>query len=193
MSPHLTKYDARKFAREILKQIPPDSPLQRRIKEHLGCYLRETLLPGSRLLAFFPLSDEIDVLEILQEFSNPIYLPRTEGAGMMDFGLYMQNSEIIFDQATGHGGIPGAGKGAPPLKTPLQNTDIVLIPSLGCNSGGFRLGRGGGYYDRRKNDLILARKITLLPEVLANLEFLEESHDLKLDLIITEAGKSERE
>ena len=72
------------------------------------------------------------------------------------------------------------------LNFPLNKNDLVLVPSLGLNKEKIRLGRGGGYYDRMKENFGNSRLITFVPELLTNLNFISESHDLKINNIITE-------
>ncbi len=65
--------------------------------------------------------------------------------------------------------------------------DCLLIPGLGFNSLGFRLGRGKGYYDRYllgKSSLKIG--LTFDSQVEAN--FLQDDHDIPMDVIITESG-----
>ena len=80
-------------------------------------------------------------------------------------------------------GIPHPAGGNP--VTP----DVMLIPLVGFDAKGYRLGYGGGYFDRTLAALDprprtigvgfeLGRLITIEPQ----------SHDIPLDIIVTEAG-----
>lgn len=76
---------------------------------------------------------------------------------------------------------------------PVEKLDIALVPLLGFDSNGSRLGRGGGYYDATfsyfldkdiKKPFLLglgyeAQKMTELPN---------DSWDVKLDGVLTEQG-----
>ena len=65
--------------------------------------------------------------------------------------------------------------------------DILLIPCLGYDQDGFRLGNGGGYYDRTLAAMSprpLAVGLGWSHSVLPSIE--PEPHDLPMDLIVTE-------
>lgn len=64
--------------------------------------------------------------------------------------------------------------------------DIVLVPLFGFNHLGYRLGRGGGFYDKLlTNPNLLSIGIgTSAREV----TFISEAHDIPMDYIVTELG-----
>lgn len=73
---------------------------------------------------------------------------------------------------------------------PLQRLDLLLAPLLGFDARGFRLGTGGGYYDRR-----LARRVGCRPLCLGWALAIQEvpavprdPWDHRLDGIVTERG-----
>lgn len=72
---------------------------------------------------------------------------------------------------------------------PVPEIDVFLVPGLGFDLSGRRLGRGGGFYDRvlaaRRGDS-LAIGVTWSGGLLADLPV--EGHDQGVDLIVTEAG-----
>ncbi|MDF2556378.1 MAG: 5-formyltetrahydrofolate cyclo-ligase [Bacillales bacterium] len=63
--------------------------------------------------------------------------------------------------------------------------DLLIVPGLAFNRNGYRIGFGGGYYDR-----FLSRyygpTIALAYEWQTDLDFYEEIHDKKVDCILTE-------
>ncbi|HEX4506878.1 MAG TPA: 5-formyltetrahydrofolate cyclo-ligase [Alphaproteobacteria bacterium] len=76
-----------------------------------------------------------------------------------------------------------------PVNGPATVPDVLLVPLLGFDAAGFRLGYGGGYFDRtlaaypRRPATIgvgfeLGRMPTIQPQ----------PHDIPLDVIVTEAG-----
>ncbi|MCB1380147.1 MAG: 5-formyltetrahydrofolate cyclo-ligase [Alphaproteobacteria bacterium] len=77
----------------------------------------------------------------------------------------------------------------PPPDAPAVTPDIALAPLVGWTADGYRLGYGGGYFDRtlaalKPGPIVIgigfesARIPTIFPQ----------PHDIPLDLILTEAG-----
>jgi len=76
---------------------------------------------------------------------------------------------------------------------PAEKLDIALVPLLGFDSEGNRLGRGGGYYDATFSFLLKSeiRRPFLLGlgyEGQKMLELPNDSWDVKLDGVLTEQG-----
>lgn len=71
--------------------------------------------------------------------------------------------------------------------TPYVEPDVVLAPALGFSARGYRLGYGGGYFDRYPRRA--GRRFVLVTwEALLVPETLFEAHDVAFDEILTEEG-----
>jgi len=68
--------------------------------------------------------------------------------------------------------------------------DVVLVPCLGYTRSGFRLGYGGGYYDRwfALHPHVTAVGIAWSPTELRDEELVPQAHDQPLMLVVTELG-----
>ena len=187
-SPIISKQEARTLARRGWDESLSDPGFQIDILDRLRIHLGGNLRPESRILATIALPDELDILPVLSELRHPVYVPITLPAGQMEFHLLYLGGEQLYPIEKGFMGVPGPSKAAPVMKSAPGSSDIVIIPALAFNQKGFRLGRGGGYYDRMKYELIHTQCLSLIPRNLLDLNFREESHDLRLSQIITETG-----
>lgn len=79
-----------------------------------------------------------------------------------------------------------SGTMAPARHEQIIQPEVILAPCLGFNAEGFRLGYGGGYFDRT---LAQTPKPTAIgiAYVMGLMSFATEAHDIPLDLIITDS------
>ena len=76
-----------------------------------------------------------------------------------------------------------------PVNGPAVAPDVLLVPLLGFDAAGYRLGYGGGYFDRtlaaaslRPRTIGVGFEIGRMPSIRP------QPHDIRLDMIVTEAG-----
>jgi 5-formyltetrahydrofolate cyclo-ligase len=73
--------------------------------------------------------------------------------------------------------------------TAIGTADVVVLPALGVDRAGVRLGRGGGYYDRA---LVHARPDAVLVAVVFDDEYVDElpaePHDRRVTAVVTPSG-----
>lgn len=140
---------------------------------------------GTPTVAFYwPIKDEPDLRPLMQELFDggvDIALPLVETrAAPLVFRRWTRDTRMV----RGHWNIP-----VPPPQAQVVHPDVVLAPLVGWDSDGFRLGYGGGYFDRTLAALSpkpfaigvgmqSARLATIYPQ----------PHDIALDLILTENG-----
>lgn len=116
----------------------------------LACALlrgRSEWTRAKRILFYHPLGDELDLRPALREalsLGKEVALPRYRaGEGNYEAAL-IGNGER--DLRPGWAGIPEPAASCPPI--PLNRLDLVLVPGVGFDCDGRRLGRGKGFYDR---------------------------------------------
>ena len=139
---------------------------------------------GEVIAAYWPIRDELDcrlVLTRLMDEGQPVCLPVVLGDNQpLELRLWEQGAALYPS---------GFGTLAPDENAPLAEPDIVLMPLLGFDQQGTRLGYGGGYYDRT------LAKMDRLPRLIGfafsaqELRHIpREEHDIPLDAVITEQG-----
>lgn len=175
------KKSARNYARNYWKPFLMEESKIEHMLDFLAAYLDQ--YTGSRIFASQAMKDEISVIALLEKMKSDVFLPVVTGANSMEFRLFLKEGRQVSELKKGSFGImePDSLEKAFP-----EAGDCIIIPALGSNSEGYRLGRGAGFYDRWKDRLSDVDKITLLPEALIALKFNHENHDLQFNRIITE-------
>ena len=77
---------------------------------------------------------------------------------------------------------------APPETTPImqpEELDLIIVPALAYDRAGYRLGYGGGYYDRYLHG-IPAYTVGLARERLMKDNLPREPHDIPVKCVVTE-------
>ncbi|MBC8724160.1 5-formyltetrahydrofolate cyclo-ligase [Paraburkholderia sp. 31.1] len=85
----------------------------------------------------------------------------------------------------------GHHKIAEPTSGRVVLPELLFVPCVGFDSDGYRLGYGGGYYDRTLAGWPAAHKpitVGIAYEACRTDTLEREAHDIALDLIVTEAG-----
>jgi len=87
---------------------------------------------------------------------------------------------------------PGAfGVPEPSADWPIANPRVLLVPLLAFDKEGYRIGYGGGYYDRTLAGLRANGEITAIGIAFAGQEVDSVPHDVndqRLDMVLTETG-----
>ncbi|MBV9995437.1 MAG: 5-formyltetrahydrofolate cyclo-ligase [Caulobacteraceae bacterium] len=134
---------------------------------------------------YWPIRREVDCLRLLSRIidaGGAVALPAVVGPrSPLEFRPWTPETPM----AGGRYEIPHPAEG-PPVRPAT-----ILIPLVGFDAAGHRLGYGGGYYDRTLAALTPARVIGLGFELGRLPKIQPGPHDQRMDLIITEAGAFE--
>jgi len=148
-------------------------------------FLESITLPAGSIIAGYMAKDhEIDPAPLLVALHAKGYKLALPTAGAenrpLQFRVYAPDDELI----SGSWDIP-----QPTANAAITEPDIMLIPLLGFDRQGHRLGRGGGHYDRTLADLRVRRKILAIGLALSMQQvpiIPTDSNDARLDKIVTE-------
>ena len=164
--------------RRHCRSLPaPDAAASRAICERI--LTSPEYIGASCVFAFYPTNSEPDIRPLLEDVlrsGRTLLLPRCEPDGHMR-ALQVGSLEALR---------PGSfGILEPPEDAPEQTPDLVIDPAAAYDAEGYRLGRGGGYYDRylsRFSGAVLGVSFdALIVERVPR-----EPHDLPVAAVVTE-------
>ncbi len=134
--------------------------------------------------AFYPYQSEIDTRPLLGKLAGegwttalPIVVKQ---ASPLEFRRWMPGEPTI----PGKWDIP-----RPPADAPLVEPDVLLVPLLAFDRRGYRLGYGGGFYDRTLEKLRAGKPVVAIGIAYAVQEVdsvIHDDHDQLLDFVMTE-------
>ena len=137
---------------------------------------------GKSLSGYMPMRTEIDPLHAMAAHQGTVCVPVITGKGQpLRFREWTPGCTMIAGEFGAL--IPADGAWIEP--------DVLIVPLLAFDARGYRLGYGGGYYDRTLQALRAKRATIAVGYAFAAQRVLEvpiDEHDQRLDAIITEMG-----
>lgn len=172
----------------LLRRDATDPAFRERGSAAIAAHIAPLLavLGPRRLAAYVAMRSEADpkpIVEAAHRLGSEIALP-----------VIAPGATLVFRRfEPGHVLIPGGfGTMVPVEAAPLLDPDLMIVPVVGFDTAGTRLGYGKGHYDRT----IAALRARGLRPFLIGIAFAvqevdtipHEPHDVRLDLIVTENG-----
>ena len=133
---------------------------------------------------YYPINSEIgclDILENMEKNNFKISLPAIKKNNNMDFYEWSFKDLLKIS----HLGIPE------PKKNKKVFPDVLIVPLVGFDNNKFRLGYGGGFYDRYINKILKIKRVTTVGFAFSFQEILKipiNKFDQRLDIILTNTG-----
>jgi 5-formyltetrahydrofolate cyclo-ligase len=146
------------------------------------------VLPGSAgttVSGYIAMGDEADpaqLIEVLKARGCEICYPLVHKGQPLTFHVPVEGERWIRS---------GFGVLEPRPDWPRADPPVLLVPLLAFDAEGYRLGYGGGYYDRTLAHFRSEREITAIGIAYAGQELEHVPHDTgdeRLDAVVTELG-----
>ena len=163
-----------------------DMDLEYREESDEGIFQNLISLPeyakAETVFAYYSIKGEADTHRFINfalEHDKKVALPVIIGEGIMEFALTC--GEMV----------PGALYCIPepgvdmPRAEPKQS-DMILVPALCFDRHGYRLGQGGGFYDRYLEKAAGVFSVGLCREALLMDEVPRQAHDMAVSCVVTE-------
>lgn len=131
---------------------------------------------AQNIMIFYPLKSEVNLLPLLEDSTKKFFLPKINDSKLLccPFSGKEELTTSIF-------------KTQEPCTEPCckNNIDLVIIPALCCDKNNYRLGYGGGFYDRFLQDYNGKTICCINKDFIVETVF-PEPHDIKIDIIVTD-------
>lgn len=129
---------------------------------------------AKNVMIFYPLKYEINLLPLLEDKSKKFYLPKISGENLLCCP-YCIGDELSIS----------CFKTKEPVVNEVDKTilDLVIVPALAVDNNNYRLGYGGGYYDRFLKGLNCSKVVCISKNFVVETIF-PEDYDIKFDKII---------
>lgn len=163
---------------------------RRRAERAVSRHARVLLRPGRRIGAYIATGSELDVLPLIERALSHrcrIALPVLPQRGrkmlfsiLSAQGSWYLNRYRIPEFAGSH--------------WQARQLDVLLVPLLGVDADGYRLGQGGGFYDTTLDYVRLYKKwrrpllVGVAFDCQRVAEVPREAWDIRLDYLLTESG-----
>ncbi len=134
----------------------------------------ETYLQAKNVMLYYPTKYEIDLLALLDDDKN-FYLPKVSGKDLL-VCPFKRNEKVVLSSL----------KIKEPCSLPSnpEILDLIIVPALMIDKNGYRLGYGGGFYDRFLNKYSGTKTLTVIPDKLFTDNLPREEFDRKIDEFI---------
>lgn len=166
------KTDLRLWAKSIRKTLPIEkvsTAIVEKIRQH--CFYKN----AKNVMLFYPLPYEINLLPLLED-DKSFYLPKVSGENLFvcpftKGGKFEVSSFNIKE----------------PCSAPINPAclDLIIVPALAADKSGFRLGYGGGFYDRFLSQTNCKTILPIARQLLID-KLPSEKFDIPVDLVITD-------
>jgi 5,10-methenyltetrahydrofolate synthetase len=135
--------------------------------------------PGAVVAGYWPMRGEVDPLPYLRELPAAALPVVIAPHAPLAFRPWRDGAPME----------AGPFRTVHPAQGEFVRPDVLLVPMVGFDASGHRLGYGGGYYDRTIAALRPGVRAIGVGFELGRLASLDpQPHDARLDAIVTEAG-----
>lgn len=130
---------------------------------------------AKNIMLFYPMKNEVNLLALLDDKTKNFFLPKVSGAELLCCPYSKGDRLCLSCFKTKEPYTEAEDK---------NKTDLVIVPALCCDRNNYRLGYGGGFYDRFLKDF-KGTTLVCIPEELIVETVYPEKHDIPVDFVIT--------
>jgi len=175
----MTKKEVRDFQKKRILEIQNRLEKEDKIKSNLVARLQSC----KRILAYRADQWEVNLDSIWKNLNLEniqFYFPRVTSIEKKTMEFIRPSSWEI--------GAYGLFEPVGTDKISPQEADLLIVPALGFNPKGFRLGRGAGFYDRAFQNIATKKMIGIGFSELFSIDFPSSDYDIRVGELVTDSG-----
>lgn len=136
------------------------------------------------ILFFVSKETEINTHRMIQKkLKNSVVLvPKVCGKNLLLYRI----RDFKKDLSVGKFGVLEPNKNA--IKADVKDVDLAIVPAVAYDKNGYRIGYGGGYYDRLLKQIPRQKRVGLIYSKFLYERLKRAKHDLPVSIIVTEKG-----
>ena len=179
-SKEIYRLNYKKIRKKVLPKV--ENGIIREVNNEVKKLIRFNQINGY-LGLYWPLNGEVDLLHLKSNSDIKIALPASQKDGQLTYHPWKE-SPLTKDFC----GIPS------PVNEPVLSPeliDLLLVPALAIDQKGYRLGYGGGFFDRlraKPSWRSIPSKVILPKDCISDTPFPRESWDIPFNGWINEEG-----
>lgn len=175
----------RKKLLEKRDSIPPSERKKKDVLIMQSLFNLHEFKTAKTILFYASFSTEVDTFNIIEEslkMGKNVLVPKVDKERHR---LKLYEIKNLRELSTGYMGIPEPSLPDKRLRE-LNDADLIIIPGVGFDLSGNRLGYGAGYYDILLSDMKKVPFVALAYEEQLIDAIPSEMHDVKVDIIVTD-------
>lgn len=129
---------------------------------------------SKNIMFYYPMKDEVNLLPLLKDKTKNFYLPKVDGNNLLCCP-YCEGDELCLS----------CFKTKEPVNDSICPSilDLIIVPALAVDKNNYRLGYGGGFYDRFLKDKDVTTVVCVPKELIVETVY-PENYDVPIDKVI---------
>jgi len=170
------KQELRQMLKKIRDGIPSSQKLalEHKISRHIASYIEKNSF--TIVAYYYPINSEVRIIDAFQKINVQTSLPKLEN-DILKFAQWKPGEKLAKNQSFFE-----------PKSTNYIIPELIIMPCLGYNLDGYRLGYGKGHYDKSLDLYPNAKKIITAFSAQLCDALNPDEWDIKADGIINENG-----
>jgi 5-formyltetrahydrofolate cyclo-ligase len=174
-----TKPELRAIVKHQLAALTPQEKLDYSSAIWQNAEILPQFIAAQHVLLYWSMASEVSSHAFVEKWAQTkhVYLPMVV-EDRLEVVLFRNRDQLVFNASFGVSEVQGTGL------QDLSVIDVAFVPGMAFDGDGYRLGRGGGFYDKLLPHLHRAFKVGVAFGCQLVHKVPIELHDVKMDMVL---------